>query len=118
MTAAKFEWDNNKNAENQTKHSVAFQDAQHSFFFPRRVIVKDLAQSDSEERFYCIGKAGGGILTVRFTYRRNVIRIIGAGYWRKGKAIFEKENRLHGCANGRRGGDSRFFTVTRRIGVS
>jgi uncharacterized DUF497 family protein len=54
-----------------------------------------LAHSETEERFYCIDKAGGGILTVRFTYRRKVIRIIGAGYWRKGKAIYEKEDRLH-----------------------
>ncbi|NDE40740.1 MAG: BrnT family toxin [Betaproteobacteria bacterium] len=52
--------------------------------------------SEAEERFYCIGKSGGGILTVRFTYRSKVIRIIGAGYWRKGKAIYEKEDRLHG----------------------
>ena len=96
MTEAKFEWDDNKDAENQAKHSVAFQDAQHPFSDPRRVIAKDLAHSEAEERFYCIGKAGGGILTVRFTYRRNVIRIIGAGYWQRGKAIFEKENRLHG----------------------
>ena len=91
MTAAKFEWDDNKDAENQAKHSVAFQDAQHSFSDPHRVIAKDLAHSDTEERFYCIGKAGDGILTVRFTYRRKVIRIIGAGYWRKGKAIYEKK---------------------------
>ena len=96
MTAAKFEWDDNKNAENQAKHSVAFQDAQQAFTDPRRVIAKDLAHSEAEQRFYCIGEAGGGILTVRFTYRRKVIRIIGAGYWRKGKAIYEKENRLHG----------------------
>ena len=94
--AVKFEWDDNKDVENQAKHSVAFQDAQQAFSDPRRVIAKDLAHSDIEERFYCIGKAGGGILTVRFTYRRKVIRIIGAGYWRKGKAIYEKENRLHG----------------------
>jgi hypothetical protein len=32
----------------------------------------------------------------RSSYRRKVIRIIGAGYWRKGKAIYEKEDRLHG----------------------
>jgi uncharacterized protein len=31
-------------------------------------------------------------MTVRFTYRDDVIRIIGAGYWRKGKSIYEKEN--------------------------
>jgi predicted RNA binding protein YcfA (HicA-like mRNA interferase family) len=33
-----------------------------------------------------------GILTVRFTYRKNKIRIIGAGYWRKGKEIYEKSH--------------------------
>ena len=96
MTAVKFEWDENKDAENQAKHHVSFQDAQAAFADPRRLIAKDLAHSDTEERFYCIGEAGGGILTVRFTYRRKVIRIIGAGYWRKGKAIYEKEDRLHG----------------------
>ncbi|MEI6747001.1 MAG: hypothetical protein WCL34_13640 [Methylococcaceae bacterium] len=39
-------------------------------------------------------KDGSSILTVRFTYRHNRIRIIGAGYWRKGKKIYEKENNL------------------------
>jgi len=35
-------------------------------------------------------------MTVRFTYRHDMIRIIGAGYWRKGKAIYEQENKIHG----------------------
>jgi len=95
MTAAIFEWDDNKDAENQAKHQVSFQAAQAAFADPHRVIAKDLAHSEVEKRFYCIGKADGGILTVRFTYRRKVIRIIGAGYWRKGKDIYEKEDRLH-----------------------
>jgi uncharacterized DUF497 family protein len=96
MAATRFEWDGNKDAENQAKHQVSFREAQAAFADPLRVIAKDLAHSAAEERFYCIGKAGGGILTVRFTYRRNVIRIIGAGYWRKGKAVYEKKDRLHG----------------------
>jgi uncharacterized protein len=37
---------------------------------------------------------GEGILTVRFTYQDEVIRIIGAGYWRKGKRIYEEENQI------------------------
>jgi hypothetical protein len=32
---------------------------------------------------------------VRFTYRDDVIRIFGAGYWRKGKQIYERENQIH-----------------------
>lgn len=96
MTTARFEWDDNKDAENQAKHQVSFQEAQAAFADPHRVIAKDRMHSEAEDRFYCIGKAGSGILTVRFTYRRKVIRIIGAGYWRKGKSLYEKENRLHG----------------------
>lgn len=34
-------------------------------------------------------------MTVRFTYRGGVIRIFGAGYWRKGKQIYERENKIH-----------------------
>ncbi len=37
-------------------------------------------------------EARGGILTVRFTYRGETIRILGAGYWRKGKRIYEEKN--------------------------
>jgi hypothetical protein len=32
-------------------------------------------------------------MTVRFTYRNGNIRIIGAGYWRKGKEIYEREHK-------------------------
>lgn len=93
--AARFEWDLDKDADNQQKHGVAFSLAQAAFLDPKRVIARDLAHSESEERFYCFGSVGGGILTVRFTYRSNVIRIIGAGYWRKGKRIYEQENQVH-----------------------
>jgi uncharacterized DUF497 family protein len=63
---------------------------------PRRVIAEDRTHSSTEDRYYCIGRSGEGILTVRFTYREGVIRIIGAGYWRKGKQIYERENKVHG----------------------
>jgi hypothetical protein len=33
-------------------------------------------------------KVGDGIMTVRFTFRERKIRIIGAGYWRKGRDIY------------------------------
>jgi hypothetical protein len=32
------------------------------------------------------------VLTVRFTLRVGNIRVIGAGYWRKQKELYEKEN--------------------------
>jgi uncharacterized DUF497 family protein len=60
-----------------------------------RVILRDLEHSHTEERYYCIGQVAEGIITVRFTLREGVIRIYGAGYWRKGKKIYEEANQLH-----------------------
>jgi hypothetical protein len=45
-------------------------------------------------------------LTVRFTYRAEVIRIYGAGYRRKGKRIHEREDSVHGRASRKRRGRS------------
>jgi uncharacterized DUF497 family protein len=96
MAKVQFEWDPDKDQENQEKHGVAFAVAQLAFADSRRVIAEDLSHSSAERRYYCFGDVGGGILTVRFTYRAEVIRIYGAGYWRKGKRIYERENPLHG----------------------
>lgn len=89
-----FEWDEKKNDENVEKHGINFQTAQYAFIDPRRVIAKDLEHSKLEKRYYCFGKVKGGVLTVRFTYRASKIRIIGAGFWRKGKSIYEKQNNI------------------------
>jgi len=89
-----FEWDEDKNKLNQKKHNISFEEAQYAFSDTKRIIAKDLEHSESEERYYCFGKIGENIVTVRFTYRSNKIRIIGAGYWRKGKQTYEKENKI------------------------
>jgi uncharacterized protein len=96
MIKARFDWDPKKDLQNQQKHGVSFADAQYAFADPRRVIAEDVSHSGQEKRYYCFGEVAGGILTVRFTLRDDVIRIIGAGYWRKGKAIYELENKVHG----------------------
>lgn len=95
MAKARFEWDSTKDQENQEKRGVAFTVAQLAFADSRRVIAEDLSHSSAEKRYCCFGEVGGGILTVRFTYRAEVIRIYGAGYWRKGKRIYERENPVH-----------------------
>ncbi len=89
-----FEWDDNKDIENQSKHGIAFTKAQYAFSDNKRVIAEDVTHSESERRFYCFGLVDGGILTVRFTWRDGTIRIFGAGYWRKGKTIYEQANNL------------------------
>lgn len=95
MAKIRFEWDETKNLVNQEKHRVSFGVAQQVFADPKRVIAEDMDHSHEETRYYCFGRVGDGILTVRFTYRKDVIRIIGAGYWRKGKRIYEEQNQIY-----------------------
>jgi len=93
MDRVQFEWDNKKNRENQKKHNVPFSLAQYAFAGPNRVIAEDVGHGKSEKRYYCFGKVGDRIMTMRFTYRRSKIRIIGAGFWRKGRDVYEKAQR-------------------------
>lgn len=92
MRGAGFEWDEAKDLVNQAKHGVPFALAQQAFFDPKRVIAEDLSHSEREPRYFCFGWVEDGVMTVRFTWRDGRIRIIGAGYWRKGKSVYEKEN--------------------------
>ncbi|MBT3203051.1 MAG: BrnT family toxin [Gammaproteobacteria bacterium] len=96
MSKPNFEWDKAKDLENQRKHGVSFLEAQHAFLDQNRIIAEDLGHSQKEQRFYCFGQNQhkNGILTVRFTYRSGRIRIIGAGFWRKGKKVYEQNNSI------------------------
>jgi uncharacterized DUF497 family protein len=95
MKRTTFEWDEEKDKENQAKDGISFLAAQQAFLDPHRVIAEDITHSTEESRYYCMGHVDKGILTVRFTYRDNVIRIYGAGYWRKGRKIYEDQNKIH-----------------------
>lgn len=94
MPRAGFDWDPEKDRENQAKHGVSFEGAQYAFADPQRVIAEDLSHGVTEKRYYSFGVVGGGILTVRFTYRENIIRIFGAGYWRRGKHVYEQTHSI------------------------
>ena len=88
-----FEWDNKKNSANFKKHGISFEKAQDAFDDPERIIALDLDHSTKNEtRYFCFAKLDNEILTIRFTYRKDTIRIFGAGYWRKGKKAYEQKN--------------------------
>ena len=91
-SAPSFEWDEAKDSVNRRKHGVSFDRAQYAFFDPNRIIAEDLSHGGTEQRFFCFGWVDGGVMTVRFTYRKGRIRIFGAGYWRKGKKIYEQQS--------------------------
>lgn len=94
MAKVRFEWDPAKDLQNHGKHGVPFSRAQYAFADRKRVIAQDLSHSEAEGRYYCFGLVDGAVLTVRFTFRRRVIRIFGAGYWRRGKRIYEHANQV------------------------
>jgi uncharacterized DUF497 family protein len=85
-----FVWNIGKELENIYKHGVDFKTATAVFKDPNRKFYTDAKHSEGEERYFCIGKVEGRVLTVRFTYCNGEIRIIGAGYWRKGVRYYER----------------------------
>jgi uncharacterized DUF497 family protein len=85
-----FIWDLRKERVNIHKHRIDFITAAKAFGDPKRKIFTDSKHSEHEDRYFCIGKAGNKIVTVRFMYRAGKIRIIGAGYWRKGIKYYEE----------------------------
>ena len=88
-----FTWDLGKEAINIKKHEINFKSASKVFDDPFRVFIFDEKHSAIENRFFCIGVISNRVITVRFVLRENEIRILGAGYWRKGVKIYEEENR-------------------------
>ncbi|MEI7751097.1 MAG: BrnT family toxin [Candidatus Omnitrophota bacterium] len=86
-----FLWDDEKERLNILKHNVNFKTAAGIFKDPYIRIFEDRRHSGAEERFFALGKALGEVLTVRFTYRQEKIRIIGAGFWRKGRKLYEDQ---------------------------
>jgi hypothetical protein len=77
---------------NIRKHRIDFATAAKAFMDSKRKLFIDSKHSKNEPRYFCVGKAANRIITVRFTYRSNKIRIIGAGCWRKGIRNYEEKN--------------------------
>jgi uncharacterized DUF497 family protein len=87
-----FVWDLVKEKTNISKHGVDFTLAAQAFTDPHRKIFIDEKHTQSEERYFCLGKVKGRVLTARFLYRDNKIRIIGAGFWRKGSKYYDQKS--------------------------
>ena len=73
LAAAGFEWDEVKSDANLVKHGISFDDASEVFYGP--VVVKG-SRRNNEERWIAIGKSHDQIVTVIFTRRTGLIRII------------------------------------------
>jgi len=79
VTEIRFEWDPRKNAANQRKHGVSFEEAQTVFYDDRALLRED--PDETEDRFVLLGlSATLRTLVVCHCYneRDEVIRIISA----------------------------------------
>jgi len=77
----KFEWDENKNRINKSKHKVSFEEAKTVFYDEEALVINDPDHSENEERFIILGESSrANLLVVCHCYRisETVIRIISA----------------------------------------
>ena len=75
LTPTGFEWDENKSNANLVKHGIDFEDVTEVFYGP--VIIRG-SNRNNKERWVAIGKSQDRILSVIFTRRNDLIRIISA----------------------------------------
>lgn len=81
MKSLRFEWDEEKNRENQRKHGVSFAEAQTVFFDENAVEFYDDKHSEWENRFLLLGISTKlRVLLVCHCLRESgsIIRIISA----------------------------------------
>lgn len=99
MDELRFEWDTKKDALNQAKHGVSFEEAHTVFFDPHALVIDDPDHSQTEERFLILGHSRVlRLLVVAHCYRQagGVIRIISARKATKQETISYTGGRQHG----------------------
>jgi uncharacterized protein len=81
MSELVFRWDPKKDAHNQEKHGVSFEEAKSVFYDEDARLINDPDHSEEEDRFILLGLSTSlRMLVVCHCYRENesVIRIISA----------------------------------------
>ena len=81
MERIKFEWDENKDRINRSKHGISFEEAKTVFYDEEALVIDDPEHSEEEERFIILGLSHkANLLVVCHCLRASetVIRIISA----------------------------------------
>ncbi|MDR0321549.1 MAG: BrnT family toxin [Treponema sp.] len=94
-TEFSFEWDEEKDRDNQMKHGVSFEEAMAIFSDSRRVEFFDSKHSFLEERWKIFGMSGSIVYMVICTERNGNIRIISA----REASKFEEEDYFYGYSS-------------------
>ena len=88
-----FDWDSAKDAENIRARGIAFQEAAGVFTDPQRLDWTDTRRDYGEERRKTIGQVGRLCLTVVYTMRGEVCRIITA--WPSSRRERSRYGQIH-----------------------
>jgi hypothetical protein len=78
MSDDAFDWNEAKAAANYAKHGVKFEAAREVFKDPFAIEQLDDRENYGEERWTIVGVARGRLLSVAYTMRNEVVRIISA----------------------------------------
>jgi uncharacterized protein len=93
-----FGWDENKSDANLPKHGIAFAEASEAF---DGAVVVTRSDRNHEERWVAVGKSHGRMVTIVFTVRNQVIRIISARHPRPNERRAYREASLGRAPQGK-----------------
>jgi uncharacterized DUF497 family protein len=74
-----FEWDSGNALKSVDKHGVSCEEAESVFAEDDILVLKDELHSQAEERWHAFGRSNQGrLLSITFTVRENLLRVISA----------------------------------------
>lgn len=86
-----FEWDEGNSNKNWHLHAVTDGECEDAFFNVPLIIASDKEHSETEQRFYALGRTDlDRWLFIAFTVRNNLIRVISA------RDMTKSETRIYG----------------------
>ena len=72
-----FQWDEGNFSKNWASHGISQTEAEQVFVNRPVVVIGDVAHSSTEVRYFAFGRTDGGrLLTVVFTVRGQLLRVI------------------------------------------
>jgi uncharacterized DUF497 family protein len=97
LTPTSFEWDENKNKANLSKHGYDFDDASQVLYEP---VVLYRSDRNNEERWIAVGSLNARLVAVIFARRAEIIRIISARRARKNEERAYRNAKMGRTAEG------------------
>lgn len=89
-----FDWDDGNRLKNEEKHQVSIGECEQLFFNEPLVILDSHAHSQPEARYAALGRTDEDrALTVIFTIRGTLLRVISARYMSRKERKFYHEHR-------------------------